>query len=64
MSLSDEWGVDRHDRRDSKSLQAGETPALPANSVIAPSYSLSHRILEENPRSYPYLFPTRQTRSR
>ena len=53
VSLSDEWGVDRHDRRDSKSLQAGETPALPANSVSALPYSLFHRILEKNPRSTP-----------
>ena len=30
--LLDRRGVDRHDRRDSKSLQVGETPTLPANS--------------------------------
>jgi len=61
VSLCDEWGVDRHDRRDSKSLQAGETPALPANSAGALSYPLSHRILEEKPRSSQVLFPARQT---
>ncbi|MEO0250575.1 MAG: hypothetical protein ABIN58_13840, partial [candidate division WOR-3 bacterium] len=43
--------MDRHDRGDSKSLQAGETPALPANGVISLPSSIALPILQELPSS-------------